>query len=220
MITAAALRSLPAGAAFFGLEESEKLVKEYCLYPDLYHGAQPDAHERMRVFCEFEGKPIHHLSWTRAKDLALIRHLRGALTAAIRAGNAGDAARYAGTLAHVLEDATCPAHALMPFDSPLNLIRDLLAPPAERRDVPLHKVIEASSPEVDLAGRAPRTLDDAALLDALYAGVRSTRSMLLQVARAAYEGDEKGMDPGRRQASLTGARLLADALYSAHAAAR
>jgi hypothetical protein len=220
MITAAALRSLPAGLFAFWGAEGDRMAAEYSLYPDEYHNAPPARQAEMRPFCEVNGRRIHNVTWNRRQDLESLDYLRRNIAAAVRAGDARSAARYAGTLAHMVEDSTCPAHAMTPWDSPLELIRDLLAPPADKRAVRLHTVIEVGSPAVDLGGRAPRRLANEALLDAVYEGVRANRAVLLEVARAAYAGDEKGMDPARRNASRMGAELLADAIFSAQSEGR
>ena len=69
------------------------------------------------------------MTWKRAEDIESLEYLLSNLVEKIRSRDVGAAAQYAGTLAHILEDSTCPAHALTPPDSPLNIMRDLLPPP-------------------------------------------------------------------------------------------
>ncbi len=82
----------------------------------------------MKAFCEVRGRPIHNVNWRRGEDLEAIEYLLRNIAAAIRSGDAALAAQYAGTMAHFIEDSTCPAHALTPSDSPLNLMKDLMPP--------------------------------------------------------------------------------------------
>jgi hypothetical protein len=119
----------------------------------------------------------------------------------MRAADTDAVVKFAGVLAHLLEDSTCPAHALIPMDSPLNLMKDLLPPPADQQKIHLHTVIEHSSPEFDLGSRAPHKESAQGLLDRCYAIVKQNRGNLIEIVRLAYAGDEMGMDRFRLQSA-------------------
>jgi hypothetical protein len=215
MITEAALRTFsPEFRASWG-GELDRLAAEYCTWPDIYAGSSGARAAELQPYNEVRGRTIHNVTWNRREDLESLDFLRDAIAAARRAGDQRRAAIFAGTLAHFIQDSSCPAHALTPWDSPLDVIGDLVAPPADKRDVRLHQTMEASSPPVDLAGRPPRMAGSAALLDRIYETVRANRAVLLDLARAAYDGDEKRMDPHRLDAARRGAEIFADALFSA-----
>ena len=75
MITAAALRTLPAEMRAFWGTEGDRLAAEYCLYPDLYNNAPAPQREEMRPYCEVGGRPIHNVLWTRRQDLESLYYL-------------------------------------------------------------------------------------------------------------------------------------------------
>jgi YVTN family beta-propeller protein len=221
LITRVALQSLPPSMRRHWAAESTKLTSRYCLYPDIYHNAEPAEKARMKAFCEVGGRPIHNVTWKRGEDIQSLEYLLRNVADGIQSRDSEAAAQYAGTLAHFIEDSTCPAHALTPPDSPLSLMRDLLPPPAGKEGIRLHTVIERSSPPFDLDSRAPQTaggtLQQAAatLLDHIYSAIRGNRAGLIELVRAAYADDQAAMDRFRLKAATTGAEILADAYYTA-----
>jgi hypothetical protein len=226
LITRAALLSLPAEASQFWGVESNRLATRYSLYPDEYYNASAERKAAMRPYCEVKGRAIHNVTWKRAEDIESLEYLLGKLVDSIRSRDVVSAAQYAGTLAHLLEDSTCPAHALMPNDSPLNTMRDLLPPPSGKEDFKLHTVIEHSAPDFDLGSRAPRAAGRsipetaANLLDRTYAVIKSNRADLIALVQATYANDTATMDKFRHKATVAGAELLADAYYTAFVLAR
>ncbi len=150
MMTAVALSALPAEARQQWGGEAAKLAEDYSLYPDTYANISEDERQKIRPFCEWNGVRIHNVSWNRAQDLAMLGYLRKSIKASLEAGDIHAAAQYAGTLAHFIEDSTSPSHALMPWDSQLGLVRDMLGAPAAKADVKLHAAIEHSAPQVQL----------------------------------------------------------------------
>src|SRR3954447_11128041 len=117
LITRAALLSLRPEMREFWVSETNNLIARYCLYPDEYYGANAERKAAMRPYCEVKGRPIHNVTWKRAEDIESLEYLLGNLVEKIRSRDVAGAAQYAGTLAHILEDSTCPAHALTPPDS-------------------------------------------------------------------------------------------------------
>ena len=221
LITRAAFQSLPQALRQQWAAEAPQLTARYCLYPDIYANAEPAEKTRLKLFCEVGGRAIHNVTWKRAEDLQSLEYLLRNVSDAIRSRDSATAAQYAGTLAHFIEDSTCPAHALTPPDSPLNLMRDLLPPPPGKADIRLHTVIERSSPEFDLGSRSPRsaggTVSEAAasLLDRVYAAIRVNRAGLIELVHATYADDQPAMDGSRVNAARAGAEILADAYYTA-----
>ena len=210
MITAAALRSLPAGMrAFLGWRRRPSRGRVLSLPGYVSRRDRSAAGGDAAVLRSCAGRKIHNVTWNRRQDEESLEYLRGGIAAAVKRNDAQAAARFAGTLAHMIEDSTCPAHALTPWYSPLELIRDLLAPPADRRGVKLHTVMEASSPAVDLGSRTPRAMSTAALLDAIYAGVRDGRATVLEAAaaRGLCEAMRRGWTGRGGAGSMTGRRV-------------
>jgi hypothetical protein len=195
--------------------QAERLAVEFSLYPDAYHNASPETRAEMRRFCEVRGRAIHNVTWNRQQDIESIEYLTTGIAGAMRSGDVDAALRFAGVLAHLLEDSTCPAHALIPMDSPLTLMKELLPPPTSNQDIQLHTIIEHSSPEFDLGSRAPQRQTAQQLLDRCYAVIRHNRANLIDLVKLVYAGDEAGMDRCRLESARSGAELLADAWFSA-----
>jgi hypothetical protein len=222
MITRAAILSLPAEIQErFGAEKTP-LIQRYCVYPDMYPyqlAAQPE----LKRYCETSGGHIiHNVTWTIEDDLRALEYSLSGMIEGLRARDVAAAARHAGVLAHFLEDSTCPAHALVPFDGALSQAY----PQADGREpVSLHAVIERSAPAVDLAGRAPQpaghTVRVAAsnLLGRVYRSIRQNREDLDGLVEAAERNDEAAMNRFRHKAAIAGAELVADAFTTAFALA-
>ncbi len=202
-ITRAAYGSLPPAMQQPWKAQAERLAKEFSLYPDWYHNAPPEIRADMRRFCEVRGRAIHNVTWNREQDIESIEYLTAGIVTGMRTGEVDAAVKFAGVLAHLLEDSTCPAHALIPMDSPLNLM------------VQLHTVIEHSSPEFDLGSRVPHVESPQRLLDRCYAVIKLNRAHLIELVKLVYAGDEAGLDRYRLESARAGAELLADAYYSA-----
>jgi len=226
LITRAAIESLPMEMRQFWGTETDPLVARYCLYPDEYHNASADRRAVMQPYCEVKGRAIHNVTWRRGEDIESLEYLLSRLAKTIQSRNVKAAAQYAGTIAHMLEDSTCPAHALSPSDSPLNTMRELLPPPIDKEDIRLHTVIERSAPEFNLGSRAPRseganiTEAAASLPNRTYKAIKSNRADLIELVRATYADDVQGIDKFRHKASVVGAELLADAYYTAFVLAK
>jgi hypothetical protein len=214
-ITRAALGSLPPEMQRKWEAQAERLIVEYSLYPDAYHNAAPEVRAAMRPYCEVRGRAIHNVTWKRNEDIESLEYTMAGIVTSMRGSNTDAAVKYAGVLAHLLEDSTCPAHALIPMDSPLNLMKELLPPPPDKARIVLHTVIENSSPEFDLGTRAPHRETAQTLLDRCYAVIRQNRGSLIELVRDVYADDREGMDRFRLRSARVGAELLADAYYSA-----
>jgi hypothetical protein len=213
-ITISAWQSLPADfRAAWG--DAAAKIPDHSMAPDLYVIATGALQEEMRPFCEVEGRAIHNVTWNRREDMESLDYLRRSIAAALAAHEPARAARFAGTLAHFIQDSLSPAHALTPWDSELDTLREVIEPTAGSDKIRLHTFIEASAPPVNLAGRTPRRIGNRELLEAIYAGVRANRDVLLDVGRAAFAGDQAGLNAARHASAVTAAQLLADALYSA-----
>jgi hypothetical protein len=221
LITRNALGSLPARMQQKWAPFADRLAREYSLYPDRIHGAKEPELSRLRLYCvKPDGKPIHNITWEPEDDVKSLAYSLHGIIEAMRGGRIDVATQHAGVLAHFLEDSTCPAHALIPADSPLHSMRDRLAPP-EQREIQLHPAIERSAPAFDLAGRAPQRAGSSvpqaaeALLERCYVIVRHNRENLETLVKAVYAGDSATVDRMRLEAARRGAELLADAYYTA-----
>lgn len=227
-MTRAALASLPERMRGALGPEAEALAAIYCMYPDRYRelerfGPQsrnnpgPTDRSEMRVYCETpNNKVIHNVTWDRADDVAAIEYLLNGFISRINAGDRTAAAKYLGTLAHLLEDSVSPSHSM-----DLRLVRDLLPPPPAKEKLNLHEAMEKTVPEFDLGGRAPastgETVSEAAmsLRERCYTIVKDNRAHLVEFVRATYAEDYATMNRLKLRAARAGAELLADAYFTA-----
>lgn len=215
-ITRAAIRSLPALDQQWLGPEAEHIIEIYCWNPDRYFNIAAAERPSMRMYSERpDGVRIHNVTWERKGDLATLQYVFGELIGRLRAGRRTEAAQFAGTMAHLVEDSLSPAHAL-----DMKIMQDLLPPPAAFRES-LHAAIEYSAPAPDLARRSPvmagASVPDAAnaILDRIYNGIHENRTRLIEIVRAAYAGDKPTLDRFRASAALQAAEILSDAYYTA-----
>lgn len=244
-ITRAALDSLPtAMQERLGLEK-DIVIWVNCMYPDRYRGLAQEGPERdpnpgprqradLKTYCEMpDGRAIHNVTQNRAEDLASFEYLLQSIVSEMRRNDVTRAARYMGTLSHLIEDSCSPAHA----DSLPRVVSELRkqqpipnAPPwvgrLNEHGNPLtagnlHAAMELTVLPFNLAGRAPEraggTVAEAVphLVDRCYAIVAENRDDLLEMVRATYADDLRAMERIRSRAARKAAELLADACYTA-----
>jgi hypothetical protein len=221
-ITRAAIEALPASVRGLLAGEAENLAQLYSFYPDRYRNASPAEREYMSRFCELPGgRQIHNVTWDKAQDVQSVEYLFGGILAGLRAGESADVARYAGTLAHLIEDSLSPAHAM-----DLRLLQELVPPPEHARKLYIHAPMELSCPDFTLAGRTPRRLGTTvpeaarAVVDACYAGIRKNRGDLIELLQAVYHNDTAVMDRLRLKAARAAAEQYSDAMFTVLSIAR
>lgn len=263
-ITRAAINSLPVAMQEKLGSEQETLIMVNCMYPDQYRtlgNLDPDKlHDpvpkwlaeisprsrenwrrirtEMKIYCEMpDGRPMHNVTQNRQEDLDSLEFLLNSIVMEIRRDNIASAARYMGTLAHLIEDSTSPAHAgklplvvmelrkLQPIPNPPPWVGRLNENGRPLKPGELHAAIELTTLPFTLDARPPKrvgkTVSDATpqLLDRCYAIVEENRAHLLEMVRAVYADDTPVVERLRSRAARQGAELLADAYYTAFAIA-
>lgn len=167
--TTAALEALPAWEQAIWAPEKRNLAEVYSLYGDTYaldkkgigpyvefpEGDIPDFYmTRFRWKRHYDAAVDYWEFPFHARALRTLDHFMGRIVDALRAGSIVDAARFAGTMAHYVEDHACPGHAL--DDTDLEIVKDLLPPPERLRLLPFHSMMEKSPAPFSLDGHAPR----------------------------------------------------------------
>jgi hypothetical protein len=244
-ITRAALDSLPTPLQeLLGLEK-DMVIWVNCMYPDRYRGLARQGPEKdpnpgprdraeLKKYCEMpDGRVIHNVTRNRAEDLASFEHLMRSIGAEIRRNNITAAARYMGTLAHLIEDSCSPAHAAplplavaelrgrQPLPNPPPWVGRLNEHGGTLTAGNLHAAIELTVLPFHLHGRPPelagKTIAEAAptLVDRCYAIVDENKADLVEMVRATYANDVPVMDRIRSRAARKAAELLADAYFTA-----
>jgi hypothetical protein len=244
-ITRAALDSLPTPLQeMLGLEK-DMVIWVNCMYPDRYRGLarqgpekdpNPGPRDRAEVkpYCEMpDGRPIHNVTQNRGQDIASFEHLLRSIGDRFRRQDVTAAARYMGTLAHLIEDSCSPAHAAplplavaelrqkQPLPNPPPWVGRLNEHGGTLTAGNLHAAMELTVLPFNLHGRAPElaghTVEEAApqLLDRCYAIVQENKADLVEMVRATYANDVPVMERIRSRAARKAAELLADACFTA-----
>lgn len=219
-ITQAALGALTdAERAQLG-DELGPLGTQHCLIPDrVYEGkgvakyAMMDSHPGVTYLVNL------HLPAQQPENFEILRYFMGKAVAAFQAGNLGDAARYAGTVSHALEDWSCPAH-VVPGDNMFTLFQQFLPPPDAMRNKLMHSPIEGGTFAVNIGDFKPTllgaTVDEAAfnLLQRLNAATILARAQTIPIIQALYAGDSNAVTAAQLKAATKGATVVADALHT------
>jgi len=219
-ITRAAAACLPEEQKRLFGEELQPLGFRYCIIPDSVYTDKTNA-----PFAMMDTAPgvlylrILHVPTTPAENYEVLRYFVGKAVAAFEAGKPGDAARYAGTLAHALEDWGCPAH-VVPNDNMFTLFQQFLPPPPDKTYTLLHSPVENGAFELAPDGYRPRLLgtsvDEAAfhLLRRAQGATRHARGQVIPIIQAYYAGDTNAANNAQQTAAAYDVKLVADALYT------
>jgi len=219
-ITKAAIEVLPAWQQDILGGEAAKLSSDYCFIPDRVHTDIENG-----KFARMDSRPGEiylinlHLPAQQPQNLETLRYFMDKAVAALKAGRTGDAARFMGTVCHMLEDYGSPAHTV-PGDNMFTLLEQFLPPPERLKGQPLHGPIENGALDVVIKGYQPRllgiTVDEAAwrLLHRVHEAILNARSTTIPIIQALYADDPKGVTSGQMKAATMDAKVVADAFYT------
>ncbi len=220
VITRAACKVLPEWQKEIWGTELKSLGDSYCLIPDqVYKGKE------IAQYAMIDSKPgvIYlvslHLPPETAEGYELLRFFMDKAVGSLKDNRVGDAARYTGTISHMLEDWGCPAHSA-PDDNMFTLFKQFLPPPEKWEDSLLHSPIENGKFDVDLKDYKPRLLgtsvEEAAyiILHASHKDTVFARSQIVPIMQGLYNNDDDAVNHAQQKAALRNARMVADACYT------
>ncbi len=219
-ITRAAIQVLPAWQQNILGEEVAKLGSGYCLIPDRVYSDKANA-----KFAQIDSRPGEvyllnlHLPAQQPENLETLRYFMGKAVGALRTGKTADAARFMGTICHMLEDYGSPAHTV-PGDNMFTMLQQFLPPPDHMKGKLLHGPIEDGELVVVMRGYRPRllgtTVDEAAwrLLHRDHEAIINARSTTIPIIQALYADDTKAAVSWQTKAATTDAKVVADAFYT------
>jgi len=219
-ITRAAIEVLPAWQRDILGDECAKLSSDYCFIPDRVH-----TDIEIGKFAMMDSRPGEiyllnlHLPAQQLQNLETIRYFMDKAVAALKAGKTRDAARFMGTVCHMLEDYGSPAHTV-PGDNMFTLLQQFLPPPERLKGQPLHGPIENGALDVVIKGYQPRllgvTVDEAAwrLLHRVHEAILNARSTTIPIIQALYADDAKAVVSGQMKTATMDAKVVADAFYT------
>ena len=219
-ITRAAIQVLPMWQQNILGEERSKLGSGYCLIPDRVYADKENA-----KFARMDSRPGEvylvnlHLPAQQPENLETLRYFMGKAVGMLRAGKVADAARFMGTICHMLEDYGSPAHTV-PGDNMFTLLQQFLPPPDRMKGKLLHGLIEDGDLAVVIRGYQPRllgtTVDEAAwrLLHRAHEAIINARSTTIPIIQALYADDAKAVTASQMKAATMDAQVVADAFYT------
>lgn len=220
-ITRAALAVLPPSQQAMLGAELKALGDDYCLIPD--HVYTDKANARFATMEAHPGevylKQLHLPLPEQLENLATLRVFLQKAVTSWHEGRVGDAARYMGTLCHVLEDFGSPSHTI-PGDNMFTLLQQFMPPSEAMQDTLLHSPVENGTFTVSIAGYQPRllgvTVEEAAwhLLHRVHEGIISARSTTFPIIQALYAGDEAARVRWQLKAAQVDAQVVADAMHT------
>lgn len=234
IITWAALQALPAWQRPTWAPHAYALADEYSLYGDTYYTNKqelgpyvemPDGTAPVCAVGVLREKRhyAHEVDYWESpfydRTQAVLTYYLERIVGALREGKPQDAARFAGSAAHYIEDSGVPAHAADNGD--LEFVKDYEPPPPAMVAFPLHSYTERSPGLFSIAGYQPRLFGQtpeeagARYLDRYVELVLFARTLLLPIARCAYRGDDAAAGRLRLQAARMCAECFADYLFTA-----
>ena len=223
-ITKAALDTLPERyLSRFGAEAGP-LVEIYCMLPDRYLEMEqygfvrkspgPRSAAEIRVYCvRPDGLVMHGVTGGRDADTGSLVYLLERIVTNLSGDRPGEAARYAGVLAHFIEDSLSPPHAVAAEE-----LAGMIPRSAQAGSMDIHAAIERAMPGFTLGDRTQRTLGAhltaaaEAILDQCLSGAGQNRRDLPSMVIAACARDEQALNSYRLRAGVNAAEILADAL--------
>lgn len=220
-ITRAALEVLPAWQKEVLGAELAALGDNYCLIPDHVYTDKENA--KFAALDSLPGevyvKKLHLPVPDQAENRETIRYFMDRAVTALKEGKTGDAARYMGTICHLIEDFGSPSHTI-PGDNMFTLLQQFLPPSEIMKDKLLHGPVENGTFAVDIKGYAPRllgvTVEEASwrLLHRVHEGTINARSTTFPIIQALNAGDAETVLKHQLRAATVDAQVVADAMHT------
>jgi hypothetical protein len=138
---------------------------------------------------------------------------------ALKAGQTGDAARYMGTISHLIEDFGSPSHTV-PGDNMFTLLQQFMPPTPVMEGKLLHGPIENGDFAVSIADYQPQLLgasvEEASwrLLHRVHEAIINARSTTVPIIRALYANDRAAVVEHQLRAATKDAQVVADAMHT------
>ena len=193
----------------------------YCTIPDKVYSDIENA--KFAMMDSHPGKAyvlkLHLPAAEQPENLETLRYFIGKAVAALQAGEVGNAARFMGTICHLIEDFGSPSHTV-PGDNMFTMLQQFMPPPEAMRGKLLHSLIENGEFEVVIKGYQPQllgiTVEEAAwrLLHRVHEGILNARSTTIPIIQALYADDAKAVTSHQMKAATMDAQVVADALHT------
>lgn len=220
-ITKGALDTLPAWQKDLLGPELQALADKHCLIPDNVYTDKENA-----KYAAMESSPgevyvqkLHLPQAEQTVNRESLRYFMDKAVMSIKEGKISDAARYMGTICHILEDFGSPSHTI-PGDNQFTLLQQFMPSSAVMEGKLLHGPIENGDFAVSIGGYQPRLLgtsiEEASwrLLHRAHEGIINARSTTVPIIQALYAGDDQARLMQQLKAATKDAQIVADAMHT------
>jgi len=220
-ITKGALETLPAWQKELLGAECDALAAKYCMIPDNVYSDKENA-----KFAAMESSPgevylqkLHLPQADQTVNLDSLRYFMQKAVDSIKGGSIGDAARFMGTICHVIEDFGSPSHTV-PGDNQFTLLQQFMPPTPVMEGKLLHGPIENGEFAVSIAGYQPQllgtTVEEASwrLLHRVHEVIINTRGTTVPIMQALYADDAATVEKHQIKAAIKDAQVVADAMHT------
>ncbi|WP_170266870.1 NPCBM/NEW2 domain-containing protein [Brevifollis gellanilyticus] len=220
-ITKAALDTLPSWQKDLLGPEFKDLSAKHCLIPDNVYTDKENA-----KYAAMESSPgevylqkLHLPQAEQTVNRESLRYFMEKAVTSFKAGKVNEAARYMGTICHVLEDFGSPSHTI-PGDNQFTLLQQFMPSTTVMEGKLLHGPIENGDFTVSIEGYQPRLLgtsiEEASwrLLHRVHEGIINARSTTLPIIQALYAGDDQAKLTQQLKAATKDAQIVADAMHT------
>lgn len=220
-ITKGALETLPAWQREMLGGEFDALAAKHCMIPDNVYSDKDNA-----KFAAMESSPgevylqkLHLPQADQTVNLESLRYFMQKAVDSIKAASIGDAARFMGTICHVIEDFGSPSHTV-PGDNQFTLLQQFMPPTPVMEGKLLHGPIENGDFSVSIVGYQPQllgtTVEQASwrLLHRVHEGIINARSATVPIMQALYADDAAAVEKHQLRAAIKDAQIVADAMHT------
>jgi len=220
-ITKAALETLPAWQKKLLGAELDALSAQYCLIPDRVFVDKANAR-----FAAMESSPgvvylkkLHLPEADQTVNRESLRYFMQQAVDSFKAGKTSDAARYMGTICHLIEDFGSPSHTV-PGDNMFTLLQQFMPPTPVMEGKLLHGPIENGDFAVSIANYQPRLLGTSVeeaswrLLHRVHEAIINARSTTVPIMQALYANDPDAVVKHQLRAATKDAEVVADAMHT------
>ena len=220
-ITKAAIAVLQAWERELLGAELEQLANNYCLIPDrVYTDAENAKYATMSTRPgEIYLRRLHLPEPEQTANLETLHYFMDQAVTSLRQGNISDGARFMGTLCHVLQDYSSPAHTI-PGDNMFTLTQQFIPPSGRMKGVLLHGPIENGSFNVSIDDYQPRllgtTVEEASwhLLHRVHEVIINARRTTFPIIHALNDGNDEEKTKWQKRTATFDARVVADTVHT------
>ena len=204
----------------------DSIIYTYCLYPDMYR--RKEFKEALKPYIEIpyikSDAIFHHadeilsgntmgniLTFDNNPDFYILTYFMEKSIELLKANEIQEAARHMGTLAHYIEDYSCPVHVVNNA-----LLAQLLPPPLKLRKFSVHGVERPGMENLIISDysveKLGKTLFEAVnnIIPRLNEMQLNSRAQAVPIIMGTYEDDFNKSDNARNNSAEPAVKLLAD----------